>query len=90
MIHRSGCEDRALGRFIRGMDFSVKNADFAALCEEAGVVFIGPTPEQMRQFGLKHTAREIAEKWRAAAARDGAAGKWPRRRKRRRKRLGIR
>src|SRR6267143_1729603 len=25
-----------------------------------GIVFIGPTPEQMRDFGLKHVARRIA------------------------------
>ena len=36
----------------------------------AGIVFIGPTPEQLRAFGLKHTARELADgKRRAAAAR---------------------
>ncbi|KAF0093599.1 MAG: urea carboxylase [Puniceicoccaceae bacterium 5H] len=38
-----------------------ENAAFAEACEAAGVTFIGPTPEQMRQFGLKHTAREIAQ-----------------------------
>ena len=27
-----------------------------------GVVFTGPTPEQMRDFGLKHTARELAQR----------------------------
>lgn len=37
-----------------------ENAEFAEACEAQGIVFIGPTPEQMRQFGLKHTAREIA------------------------------
>ena len=28
--------------------------------QRAGIAFIGPTPEQMRAFGLKHTARELA------------------------------
>ncbi|MCH6258033.1 urea carboxylase [Puniceicoccaceae bacterium K14] len=37
-----------------------ENAEFAEACEKAGIAFIGPTPEQMRNFGLKHTAREIA------------------------------
>jgi urea carboxylase len=38
--------------------------------------FIGPTPAQMRQFGLKHTARELAHAGRpAAAARHGSAGR---------------
>jgi len=37
-----------------------ENADFAAKVEAAGLDFIGPTPEQIVRFGLKHTAREIA------------------------------
>lgn len=44
-----------------GYGFLSENADFAEACEKAGFAFIGPTPEQMRRFGLKHTAREIAE-----------------------------
>ena len=31
------------------------------ICAAEGIVFIGPTPQQMRDFGLKHTARELAE-----------------------------
>jgi urea carboxylase len=45
-----------------GYGFLSENADFAEKCEAAGIVFIGPTPQQMRDFGLKHTARELAEK----------------------------
>src|SRR6476469_9505967 len=37
-----------------------ENAGFAEACEKAGLAFIGPSPEQMRSFGLKHTAREHA------------------------------
>jgi len=37
-----------------------ENAEFAETCESSGIAFIGPTPDQMRRFGLKHTAREIA------------------------------
>jgi urea carboxylase len=44
-----------------GYGFLSENADFAEACENAGFAFVGPTPEQMRRFGLKHTAREIAE-----------------------------
>ena len=44
-----------------GYGFLSENADFAEACERAGFAFIGPTPEQMRAFGLKHTAREIAK-----------------------------
>jgi urea carboxylase len=43
-----------------GYGFLSENADFAEAAEAAGVAFIGPTPAQMRQFGLKHTARELA------------------------------
>jgi urea carboxylase len=45
-----------------GYGFLSENADFAEAAEARGVVFIGPTPAQMRQFGLKHTARELAAK----------------------------
>ena len=44
-----------------GYGFLSENADFAQECQSQRVVFIGPTPEQMRNFGLKHTARAIAE-----------------------------
>ena len=40
-----------------GYGFLSENAGFAEACESAGIVFIGPTPEQMRDFGLKHMAR---------------------------------
>jgi urea carboxylase len=43
-----------------GYGFLAENADFAEACEAAGVAFIGPTPTQLRAFGLKHTARAIA------------------------------
>ena len=45
-----------------GYGFLSENADFAEACEASGITFIGPTPKQMRDFGLKHTARELAEK----------------------------
>ncbi|HVU33688.1 MAG TPA: 5-oxoprolinase/urea amidolyase family protein [Opitutaceae bacterium] len=44
-----------------GYGFLSENPDFADACEAAGLVFIGPTGEQMRRFGLKHAARAIAE-----------------------------
>jgi urea carboxylase len=45
-----------------GYGFLSENADFAEECTLRGLAFIGPTPAQMRAFGLKHTAREIAAK----------------------------
>ena len=44
-----------------GYGFMSENAGFAEACAAQGIVFIGPTPQQMRAFGLKHTARELAE-----------------------------
>lgn len=44
-----------------GYGFLSENAGFVAECEAAGLVFIGPTAEQMVTFGLKHKARELAQ-----------------------------
>jgi urea carboxylase len=43
-----------------GYGFLSENAHFAEACENSGIVFLGPAPQQMRALGLKHTAREIA------------------------------
>ncbi|PTY06972.1 urea carboxylase [Opitutaceae bacterium EW11] len=43
-----------------GYGFLSENPAFAEACAAAGIVFVGPKPDQMRRFGLKHTAREIA------------------------------
>ena len=43
-----------------GYGFLSENAEFAEACVNEGIAFIGPTPAQMRSFGLKHTARELA------------------------------
>ncbi len=44
-----------------GYGFLSENPDFADACAAAGIEFIGPTGDQMRAFGLKHTARELAQ-----------------------------
>ncbi len=44
-----------------GYGFLSENAEFAARCIKEGIVFLGPTEKQLRDFGLKHRAREIAE-----------------------------
>jgi urea carboxylase len=43
-----------------GYGFLSENADFADQCVAHDICFIGPTAKQMRIFGLKHTARELA------------------------------
>ena len=44
-----------------GYGFLSENPDFVERCEKNGIAFIGPTTQQMLAFGLKHTARQLAE-----------------------------
>ncbi|VVD83068.1 urea carboxylase [Pandoraea anhela] len=46
---------------IPGYGFLSENAEFAQRCEAEGIAFVGPTAQQMAQFGLKHAARELAQ-----------------------------
>lgn len=68
-----------------GYGFLSERADFAQACQDAGVRFIGPSPEVVRKMGDKVEARAIA----IAAGEDGgclapargrlggAGGLWP-------------
>jgi urea carboxylase len=44
-----------------GYGFLSENAAFAERCKEEKIVFIGPRTTHMKQFGLKHTARALAQ-----------------------------
>ena len=44
-----------------GYGFLSENPGFAEALQREGVAFIGPAPEHMRAFSLKHTARALAE-----------------------------
>ncbi len=43
-----------------GYGFLSENVGFARACEARGIRFIGPTPENIEAYALKHTARETA------------------------------
>lgn len=44
-----------------GYGFLSEKPEFAEACADSGIVFVGPTGEQMRAFALKHSARNMAE-----------------------------
>ncbi|EKT62909.1 urea carboxylase [Providencia burhodogranariea] len=43
-----------------GYGFLSESLPFATACEQAGIVFVGPTAQQIAEFGLKHRARDLA------------------------------
>jgi urea carboxylase len=52
--------DTGAGAIHPGYGFLAENTEFAEVCAAAGIAFIGPTPENIRTFGLKHSARALA------------------------------
>ncbi|MFF1733808.1 5-oxoprolinase/urea amidolyase family protein [Streptomyces sp. NPDC058247] len=54
-------KDTGAGAIHPGYGFLSEDAGFARRCEDAGIVFVGPSADQLELFGAKHTARAAAE-----------------------------
>lgn len=57
----AACKESGAQAVFPGYGFLSESAEFAEACERAGIVFIGPTSQQILEFGRKHRARELAE-----------------------------
>jgi acetyl-CoA carboxylase biotin carboxylase subunit len=59
----SAAEITAADAIHPGYGFLSENAEFARICAKCGITFIGPSPEAMRAWGDKVTARKNAERF---------------------------
>jgi urea carboxylase len=55
------CKEYEVDAIHPGYGFLSENVNFVKQCEENGIVFIGPNSKHIEDFGLKHTARQIAK-----------------------------
>jgi len=56
------CREHKIDAIHPGYGFLSENPALARACEEAGVIFVGPTSDVLRSLGDKTTARQIAKK----------------------------
>ncbi len=58
----AACKQTGAQAVHPGYGFLSERVEFAERLRQAGIVFIGPEQAHLRDFGLKHTARALAEK----------------------------
>jgi urea carboxylase len=54
------CKRLDVDAIIPGYGFLSEDAPFAQKVVDAGIAFVGPSPESMTEMGQKHRARELA------------------------------
>lgn len=56
------CKELKVNAIIPGYGFLSEDAAFAKRVVDAGMVFVGPSPEPITEMGQKHRARDLAAK----------------------------
>jgi urea carboxylase len=54
------CKRLDVDAIIPGYGFLSEDAPFAQKVVDAGMVFVGPSPDSMTEMGQKHRARDLA------------------------------
>lgn len=57
----TACQQTGAQAVHPGYGFLSENLGFAERLADAGITFIGPSPDHLRDFGMKHTARNLAQ-----------------------------